>query len=213
MKGKEMKRIIRLTVCALLIVAMMLCSVGCQGEDYNGSATLSDDATHVVTFEIENYGKVEIELYGELAPITVDNFVKLVKDGHYNNSCFHRIIDGFVAQGGDVDGSVDGMSTGNFEEIFGEFESNGFENPVKHERGTISMARSGNPNSASTQFFIVLETSYNNSYSLDGNYAAFGKVVSGMGIIDLMSSGWNSNMLPASQRPVISKAIVQTVKK
>ena len=206
-----MKNIIKMTVCAMLIVATLFCSVGCD-DVYNGSAQLSSDATHVVTFEIANYGKVEIELYGNLAPITVDNFVKLVKDGKYDGSYFHRIVDGFVAQGGDIDGSVDGYSTGNFSQIKGEFTENGVNNPTKHVKGTISMARSSLPNSASTQFFIVLETNSNNTQALDGKYAAFGKVVSGMGLVELFSSGWNSNLLPASYRPKITKATVQTVK-
>ena len=205
-----MKNTLKYIVCIALIMATLLCAVGCS-DVYNGSAALSDDATHVVTFEIDKYGKVEIELYGEIAPITVDNFVKLVKGGHYDNSYFHRIIDGFMAQGGDIDGFVDGRSTGNFSTIKGEFSGNGVNNPIKHVKGTISMARTGMPDSASTQFFIVLETSYGNSYSLDGSYAAFGKVVSGMEIIETMSRGWSSDLLPSASRPKINKAIVQTV--
>ena len=206
-----MKNIIKFAACAIIIVATVFCSVSCD-EVYNGSAQLSADATHVVTFEIANYGTVEIELYGRIAPITVDNFVNLVRDGRYDNSYFHRIVDGFVAQGGDIDGSVDGYTTGNFSQIKGEFSENGVDNPIKHVKGTISMARSSLPNSASTQFFIVLETSTNNTKALDGKYAAFGKVVSGMGIIEFFSNGWNTSLLPASYRPKITKAFVQTVK-
>ena len=128
----------------------------------------------IVTMTLENNKKVKIELYPEFAPQTVANFVKLVKDGFYNGLTFHRIVAGFVAQGGDPNGDGSGNS-GNF--IKGEFFANGFEgNTLSHTEGVISMARSDLPNSASCQFFVCLgDASY-----LDGNYAAFGKVISGM---------------------------------
>ncbi len=119
-----------------------------------------------------------VETYSDYAPQTVANFAKLVKDGFYNGLTFHRVVDGFMAQGGDPEGT--GMG-GSPDTIFGEFSSNGFsQNTLSHQRGVISMARSQDPNSASSQFFIC----YDDASFLDGEYAAFGKIVEGMDTID-----------------------------
>ncbi len=131
----------------------------------------------MVVFEMEYGGKIEIELYPEVAPITVKNFEKLVSEGFYNGLIFHRVIPGFMIQGGDPLGN--GMG-GADENIVGEFAMNGYKNDLKHTRGVISMARSYNPNSASSQFFIM----HADAPHLDGSYAAFGKVVSGMDVVD-----------------------------
>lgn len=117
------------------------------------------------------------ELYEEKAPITVNNFIKLVNEGFYNGLIFHRVISGFMIQGGDPLGNGTG---GSDENIVGEFASNGFENDLKHTRGVISMARAMNPNSASSQFFIM----HKDAPHLDGNYAAFGKIVEGLDVVD-----------------------------
>ena len=132
-----------------------------------------------VNIEIQNYGTMELELYPNLAPITVDNFVSLVKSGFYNGSSFNRIISGFMIQGGAPSGNVSG---GSGKTIKGEFKANGVSNPLKHERGVISMARRGGTDydSASSQFFIVHKT----YPSLDGHYAAFGRVTKGIEIVD-----------------------------
>ncbi len=131
-----------------------------------------------VLVEMENGGEFVIELYPEYAPQTVQNFVDLVSDGFYDGVGFHRIVEGFMAQGGDPEGT--GMG-GSGVQIPGEFASNGFEaNTLSHTRGVISMARSQNPDSASSQFFIC----YDDASFLDGNYAAFGKVVEGMEVVD-----------------------------
>ncbi len=130
-----------------------------------------------VTFEMEDGGKFTVELYPEYAPQTVANFVYLAKSGFYNGLTFHRVVDNFMAQGGDPNGNGTG---GSGENILGEFSANGVKNPIKHERGTISMARSATPNSASCQFFIC----YTDCSFLDGNYAAFGKVCEGMEVVD-----------------------------
>lgn len=130
-----------------------------------------------VTFEMEDGGKFTVELYPEYAPQTVANFVYLAKSGFYNGLTFHRVVDNFMAQGGDPKGNGTG---GSGENILGEFSANGVKNPIKHERGTISMARSNNPDSASSQFFIC----YTDCSFLDGNYAAFGKVCEGMEVVD-----------------------------
>ena len=131
----------------------------------------------MVIIEMENGGKIELELYPDAAPITVKNFEKLVSEGFYDGLTFHRVIRGFMIQGGDPLGN--GMG-GAEENIVGEFRANGHDNPIKHERGVISMARAFNPNSASSQFFIMHE----NAPHLDGQYAAFGRVVSGMDVVD-----------------------------
>ena len=130
---------------------------------------------------MENGGKIELELYPEHAPKTVANFETLVKEGFYNGLTFHRIIPGFMIQGGDPLGN--GMG-GSEKKLVGEFRANGFNNPIKHERGVISMARAYDPNSASSQFFIM----HKNAPHLDGQYAAFGKVVNGMDVVDEIAS-------------------------
>ena len=131
-----------------------------------------DTENPVVAMYIENYGSVVIELYPEIAPNTVNNFKTLTKSGFYDNNTFHRLVPGFVLQGGDPDGIGSG---GPDYTIKGEFSENGFENNLKHEKGIVSMARGTENDSAGSQFFIVLEkTEY-----LDGKYAAFGKVIDG----------------------------------
>ena len=127
----------------------------------------------VVAMHIENYGSIVIELYPEVAPNTVNNFISLVKKGFYDNNSFHRLVPGFVLQGGDPTGTGSG---GPGYTIKGEFSSNGIDNNLKHEKGIVSMARSQDKDSAGSQFFIMLDKS---SY-LDGDYAAFGKVIDGM---------------------------------
>ena len=131
----------------------------------------------MVIIEMENGAKIELELYPEAAPETCKNFETLVKEGFYDGLTFHRVIKGFMIQGGDPLGNGMGGAEKN---IKGEFAANGHNNPIKHERGVISMARAFNPNSASSQFFIMHE----NAPHLDGQYAAFGKVISGMDAVD-----------------------------
>lgn len=134
----------------------------------------------MVKIEMENGGVIEIELYPETAPITVKNFEKLVNECFYDGLIFHRVINGFMIQGGDPTGT--GYS-GSDESITGEFAANGIKNDLSHTRGVISMARSQNPNSASSQFFIM----HQDGTYLDGNYAAFGKVVKGMEVVDAIA--------------------------
>lgn len=131
----------------------------------------------MVTIEMENGKKIKIELYPDVAPITVANFEKLVNEGFYDGLIFHRVISGFMIQGGDPQGT--GMG-GSSEKIKGEFLANGVPNNLKHTRGVISMARSQNPDSASSQFFIM----HKDAPHLDGQYAAFGRVVEGMETVD-----------------------------
>lgn len=131
----------------------------------------------MVKIEMENGGIILIELYEDKAPITVNNFKSLVSKGFYDGLIFHRVIAGFMIQGGDPTGT--GMG-GSGTPIKGEFASNGFVNDISHERGVISMARSQRPNSASSQFFIM----HADGKFLDGEYAAFGRVVNGMEVVD-----------------------------
>ena len=135
----------------------------------------------MVVIEMENGAKIELELYPDVAPITVKNFENLVKKGFYDGLTFHRVIPGFMIQGGDPLGN--GMG-GADENIKGEFRANGVNNTLKHTRGVISMARAFDPNSASSQFFIM----HADAPHLDGQYAAFGKVVSGIDAVDEIAS-------------------------
>lgn len=134
-----------------------------------------------VKIEMADGGKIELELYPDKAPVTVSNFVYLVGKGFYNGLIFHRVIEGFMIQGGDPEGT--GMG-GPGHHIKGEFLANGVANPIKHERGVISMARSGMPDSAGSQFFIM----HADAPYLDGQYAAFGKVINGIEVVDQIAS-------------------------
>ncbi|MBE6567910.1 MAG: peptidylprolyl isomerase [Ruminococcaceae bacterium] len=131
----------------------------------------------MIIIEMENGKKIKLELDAAAAPITAANFEALVKEGFYDGLIFHRVIEGFMIQGGDPTGT--GMG-GAREQIKGEFKMNGWDNPLKHTRGVISMARAQNPNSASSQFFIM----HKDAPHLDGSYAAFGKVVEGLDVVD-----------------------------
>ena len=132
---------------------------------------------HHAKIKVKDYGTIEVELDGDTAPITVANFVKLVNEKFYDGLTFHRIMSGFMIQGGDPLGNGTG---GSDETIKGEFSSNGVENNISHKRGVISMARSSEPDSASSQFFIM----HQDADYLDGQYAAFGKVTKGMSVVD-----------------------------
>lgn len=141
------------------------------------SKTTDTKGKHHAKIKVKDYGTIEVELDGDTAPITVANFVKLVNEKFYDGLTFHRIMSGFMIQGGDPLGNGTG---GSDETIKGEFSSNGVENNISHKRGVISMARSSDPDSASSQFFIM----HQDSTYLDGEYAAFGKVTKGMKVVD-----------------------------
>lgn len=148
-------------------------------------------ANPIVTFEMENGDIIKAELYPEIAPTTVNNFVSLVSKGFYDGLIFHRVINGFMIQGGDPDGNGTG---GPGYHIYGEFAHNGFKNDLKHEPGVLSMARSMMPNSAGSQFFIMHKTSPH----LDGEYAAFGKVIEGLENVNKIAeceTDWNDRPL------------------
>lgn len=202
----------------LLVSILLLCS-GCDskreenllGIDFNISGneqTLNnyDTENPIVAMEIENYGAIVIELYPKIAPNTVNNFIYLVKQGFYDNNSFHRLVPGFVLQGGDPDGDGTG---GPGYSIKGEFTNNRFTNSLKHTTGVVSMARSSDNDSAGSQFFIMLgDASY-----LNGNYAAFGKVIDGMDIVNEIASKEmvsDSSSGKLKKNLVIKKAIVDT---
>jgi len=138
-------------------------------------------ANPIITIEMKDGGVIKAELYPDIAPISVDNFVKLASKGFYNGLTFHRVIPGFMIQGGCPEGT--GMGGPGYT-IKGEFAANGVNNPLKHERGVLSMARAMDPDSAGSQFFIMHETSPH----LDGQYAAFGKVIEGMDVVDRIAN-------------------------
>ncbi len=156
---------------------------------------------HHAEIEVEGYGTIALELDADTAPVSVTNFVNLAKDGFYNGLTFHRIISGFMIQGGDPLGNGTG---GSDKTIKGEFSDNGIENNISHVRGVISMARANDPDSASSQFFIVHE----DSNFLDGQYAAFGHVTEGMEIVDQICQDTpvqdSNGTVSADDQPVIS---------
>ncbi len=166
-------------IIALTLILTTLSLAGCGKEEEGDASFTSGDLgeTIMVQIEMENGGIIKLELYPEHAPITVENFVNLVNDGFYDGLIFHRVIKNFMIQGGDPEGT--GMG-GSPNKIKGEFAANGVNNPIKHERGVISMARSQSPNSASSQFFICHKAAPH----LDGSYAAFGKVIEGIEVVD-----------------------------
>ncbi|NLW11277.1 MAG: peptidylprolyl isomerase [Clostridiaceae bacterium] len=154
----------------------------------------------IVKITMENGGEIRVELNAEQAPLTVENFVKLVEDGFYNGLIFHRVIPGFMIQGGCPDGT--GMGGPGWQ-IKGEFKQNGVNNNIRHARGVISMARSMSPNSAGSQFFIM----HQDSAHLDGQYAAFGHVIEGMETVDAIAK----TRTGAGDRPVEEQKIASMV--
>ena len=177
-------------IIAVLLIAVLVISTSSKKEkreekllginyDVKGNeAKLEYDTENpVVAMYIEGYGSVVMELYPDIAPNTVNNFISLIKSGFYDNNSFHRLMPGFVLQGGDPDGNGSG---GPGYTIKGEFSDNGFENDLKHEKGIVSMARGNDKDSAGSQFFIMLDK----SDFLDGKYAAFGKVIDGFDIVE-----------------------------
>lgn len=179
-------------------------SAGTEGAEAETESAGTETVTgkHHVTITVKDYGEIAVELYGDEAPITVANFLKLAGDGFYDGLTFHRIISGFMIQGGDPLGT--GMG-GADEEIKGEFANNGVENPLSHTRGAISMARSQKMDSASSQFFIVHE----DSQFLDGDYACFGYVTEGMEVVDAICKDTqvedNNGTVAKENQPVIEK--------
>lgn len=173
-----------------------------QTNNESGENNMYSTGKHHAKIVVKNYGTIALELDADVAPITVENFANLVNEGFYNGLTFHRIISGFMIQGGDPLGNGTGGSS---KTIKGEFASNGVKNSISHVRGTISMARSSMPNSASSQFFIV----HKDSTFLDGQYAAFGTVTSGIDVVDKICADTvvedDNGTVAKNNQPVIEK--------
>ena len=212
-------------ICAMLCILLVL-SAGCavsnesgqqsdEADAQSGETEIQSDATEPqsdetepqsyetvhVAIDVKDYGTISVELDGTNAPISVSNFISLVKDSFYDGLTFHRIISGFMVQGGDPQGTGTG---GSDKKIKGEFAINGVENSLSHTRGAISMARSNDFDSASSQFFIVHE----DSTFLDGQYAAFGYVTDGMDIVDRICADTpvvdNNGTVDKKDQPIIT---------
>lgn len=189
-----MKKLLTILCSFVLCISLF----GCQKETKN----------YIAKIEVEDYGTITLKLEGKKAPITVQNFVDLAKSGFYDGLTFHRIIKGFMIQGGDPNGNGTG---GSDKTIKGEFKDNGVKNNIKHKRGVISMARSSDYDSASSQFFIMQE----DNDSLDGQYAAFGHVTKGMKIVDQICEDADpmddNGTIAESKQPVIKTIKVSEI--
>ena len=218
-----MKKTLVMILAALLVLALCACGSRAAGSagDTQAKSEAEDQAAQTTeqsaeadgTFQkvrhaeitVKDYGTIKLELDEGTAPITVANFVKLAKDGFYDGLTFHRIMDGFMIQGGDPRGNGTG---GSDEKIKGEFKQNGVDNPISHVKGVISMARSNQPNSASSQFFITVA----DATFLDGAYAAFGRVTEGMEVAEKIAKDArpvdnNGSVMPDEQ-PVIESIVI-----
>jgi len=218
MKMKNVNKLLNLILITILMSSLVL--VGCgntktitkkvgeapatKSESSNKDATKENKDLPVATITVDGYGVIEAELYPEVAPNTVNNFIDLANKGVYNNLKFHRIIKGFMIQGGDPKGNGTG---GPGYSIEGEFTSNGFANSLKHTKGVLSMARAQDPNSAGSQFFIMSGDAPN----LDGEYAAFGKVISGLDLIDKIQNV-ETNSSDAPKKDVVITSITVDTK-
>ena len=202
-----MRKLLSICLAALLVLSL----AGCGKTSVVGITTTSKApaaneesqgvGTHHAEIEIQDYGTITVELDGDAAPITVQNFMDLANAGFYDGLTFHRIISGFMMQGGDPNGNGTGGSENT---IKGEFSSNGVENTLSHTRGAISMARAQDPDSASSQFFIC----HADSTFLDGQYACFGYVTDGMDVVDAVCEAAqptdDNGTISADQQPVIT---------
>ena len=192
---------IRHTWIIISVAALMLLLSACGQGDSSGAAPAKDGiGVHHAVITVKDYGDIQIELDGDTAPVTVQNFMDLANAGFYDGLTFHRIMDGFMIQGGDPNGDGSG---GSDQTIQGEFSSNGVENAISHKKGVISMARSQDPDSASSQFFITVA----DSEFLDGDYAAFGHVTAGQEVADKIASDAkpldNNGTIAPEDQPVI----------
>ena len=207
-----------LLLCIMSVMSFSFVLTGC-GDDKpaakENSATeasskiSTDDVANLgntAVIDVKDYGKITVELKPDIAPITVGNFKKLVSEHFYDGLTFHRIMEGFMMQGGDPNGNGTGSSD---VRIAGEFSQNGYQNPLSHTRGCISMARAKDPNSASCQFFIV----HQDSDFLDGQYASFGYVTEGMEVVDAICADAqptdDNGTIPAEAQPVIESITIR----
>lgn len=203
-----MKKALSIIVC-LSLALLVFAGCGAKKDEPKKDTTKPADTTiHHAEIVVKDYGTIKLELDPSQAPITVENFMNLAKSGFYDGLTFHRIIDNFMIQGGDPQGTGAG---GSDKTIKGEFAMNGVDNKISHTRGTISMARSTNPDSASSQFFICNA----DAASLDGQYAGFGHVTEGMDVVDKitadkapLATDRNDGRIAKSAQPVIEKITV-----
>ncbi|HIX13451.1 MAG TPA: peptidylprolyl isomerase [Candidatus Anaerofilum faecale] len=198
-----MKRLLSLCAAAAVTLGLLAGCSSAPTPQPDGEDLLS--GTHHAEIVVKDYGTIKVELDADTAPITVTNFVNLAKDGFYDGLTFHRIISGFMIQGGDPNGDGTG---GSEETIKGEFSENGVENDISHERGVISMARAQDMDSASSQFFIM----HADADYLDGNYAAFGHVTEGMEVVDAICDSTpvtdNNGTVAKENQPVIESITI-----
>ena len=195
-KQMNQKQLLLMGAAVLVVIMLAVGAVFLFGGEKGGFG-----GTYYVEIEVKDAGVITAELYGDKAPVTVENFLSLVDEKFYDGLTFHRIISGFMVQGGDPLGNGYGGSGKN---IKGEFSQNGVNNDLKHTRGVLSMARSADPDSVSSQFFIMHQAAPH----LDGAYAAFGKVLSGMEVVDALCANtpvqdYNGTVAPQDQ-PVIT---------
>ena len=219
MKKKKMKKLFAVVMTVAMVFAMTACggnqatsNTGGSSVDANIPGTytpelLDETTTYYADIDIADYGKITVKLNQAEAPVSCANFVALAEDGFYNGITFHRIMAGFMMQGGDPEGTGMGGSENN---IVGEFAQNGYENNISHKRGVISMARANDPNSASSQFFIC----HADSEFLDGAYAAFGEVTEGLDVVDAVCNAAqpidDNGTIPAEEQPIMTSVTIRT---
>ncbi len=199
-----------------VVLSLLLCLFSCgketetvSSETPTGMAAYHSENDYMVDIAIENYGTITLRLLPKVAPITVNNFVTLAQSGFYDGLTFHRIMENFMMQGGSPTGTSASSDTGNT--ITGEFAANGYNNPLSHKRGVLSMARAQEFNSGSCQFFIM----HVDYPSLDGMYASFGYVTEGMDVVDAICSSARpidgNGTIPAAEQPVMKTVTVRPV--
>lgn len=211
---KQIKSLLLVMLMLMVSVAMLTACGGGGSEEPDDFSDIEQEIAkekapgigiHHAEIEVEGYGTIKLELDGDEAPLTVQNFMDLANAGFYDGLTFHRIMDGFMIQGGDPEGTGMGGSDKN---VVGEFSSNGIENNISHKKGVISMARSNDPDSGSSQFFITVA----DSTFLDGNYAAFGHVTEGQEVADKIAADAeptdDNGTIPPEAQPVITKITI-----
>ena len=203
-KSKQRMYVIGVVIALVCLIGLGTVIVQSLGSKENAST--ASGKNYIAEIKIKDYGTITVELNAEAAPITVENFVQLAQSGFYDGLTFHRIIKGFMMQGGDPNGNGTGGSTNT---IKGEFTKNGVNNTLSHTRGAISMARSNSYDSASSQFFIM----HKDNKGLDGSYAVFGYVTSGMDIVDQICTSAeptdNNGTIPKENQPVIETITIR----
>lgn len=205
MKTKQQKPIVGI-IAAVVVVLIAGYFFWHRQNTQTETATIDTSKTYLADIVVKDYGTIQVALDPKEAPLTCQNFIELANDGFYDNLTFHRIMKGFMIQGGDPNGDGTG---GSEKTVKGEFSSNGVENSLSHERGVISMARSSDKDSASSQFFICDA----DDPFLDGDYAAFGKVIKGMDVVDKIADDAkptdNNGSISKDEQPVIETITIK----